>query len=161
MSGLPPSVTVVVQPPPVVAVSLQTAQGPAGPASQELPAVAVSTSRALAAADNGRVLQVSHGVTLSLPAGLPAGFSVRLLMTLPQVLAGGVLLVRAASGVRLNDVDGGEMAVRRVADSVWAPWSAWLQREAAGDSYSLTAAAASVDESFDAAPLTLFSIGVN
>lgn len=129
----------VTTPAPIVA-TLQVGQGPAGAPGAggvQLPPLVVSSSRALVASDAGRVLQLSHNVTLTIPAGLPSNFACQLLMPAAQVWAGGLCSVDPDPSVLIN---GGTavIEVERLVGSS-SPWLAWLQRESAANAYSLIA----------------------
>jgi hypothetical protein len=105
----------------------------------------VSSSRAVSADDSGNVLQCNHGVTLTIPAGLPAGFGVRLLVPAAQVWAGGVVSLSLGSGVSLNGSSASTWTATRTVGST-APWMAWLQRETAADTYSMVLIGAELAE---------------
>ena len=156
MSGC--DITVVVQTPPPLTLVVQPAAAPAdGPGM--LPPLVCASSRALTAADSGRVLQLVHGITLTVPAGLPPAFACQLLMPAMQVMAGGVVTLQGATGVVVNGLQG-RLQVRRVANNA-APWMAWLQSESSSGSYACVAIGATVQAEFESAWLTLHSIGVN
>lgn len=154
-----PQMNVTVTPPPALTLVLQSGQGPAGSIAPTLP-IAVTTSRALTASDSGRILQVAHGVQLTIPQGLPAAFACQILMTAPQVWAGGRVLVSPANGVALNGSTGTDWNIERGAGSV-TPWLAWLQHETGADSYSLIVQGAVLVDTAHATYLTLHTIGVN
>jgi hypothetical protein len=107
--------------------------------------VSVTSSRALTAADSGNVLQCNHGITLSIPAGLPAGFGLRLLVPAAQVWAGGVVGLSLGSGVSLNGSSASTWTATRTVGST-APWMAWLQRETAANTFSLVLIGAELEE---------------
>ena len=87
-----PQVAVTVQPPPSITLTMAVGQGPAGVGNGSgLAPLAVTSSRDIASTDAGRVLQCAHGITLTLPAGLPAALALQLLMNANQVQAGGIL----------------------------------------------------------------------
>jgi hypothetical protein len=141
----PPQVAVTVLPPPVIGLQLEVGQGPAGVGGGGGSVTAITTSRALASTDRGNVLQCNHGVTLTIPAGLPAGFGVRLLVPAAQVWAGGVVYLSLGSGVSLNGSSASNWTATRTVGST-APWMAWLQRETAADTYSMVLIGAELAE---------------
>jgi hypothetical protein len=138
-----PAVELVVESP-AVGLEVAVGQGPAGPSSNSV-TIGISSSRALTAADNGNVLQCNHGITLSIPAGLPAGFGLRLLVPAAQVWAGGVVGLSLGSGVSLNGSSASTWTATRTVGST-APWMAWLQRETAANTYSLVLIGADLEE---------------
>lgn len=115
--------------------------GGGGSSAPQLPVV-VASSRALTAADSGRVLQLVNGVTLTVPPGLPPTFAAQLLMPAPQVWAGGVALVAPGDAVSVNGLQQ-SLRIERTPAST-APWLAWLQRESAADTYSVVPLGATV-----------------
>lgn len=139
-----PAVAVQVAAPPVIGLQLAVAQGPAGPGGSGSAApVAVSVSRALTADDAGRMLQLAHGVTVTVPAGLPASFVCQLLCNASQVVAGGSVTLSAAAGASVNGSPAGAWTVERAVGST-APWMGWLQHETGADAYSLVVIGATV-----------------
>lgn len=144
----------LIAPPPVQRTKLFVAggSGTGGPSTPQLPVV-VASSRALTAADSDRVLQLVNGVTLTVPPGLPPTFSAQLLMPAPQVWAGGVAIVAPGAAVSVNGLQQ-SLRIERTPAST-APWFAWLQRESAGDAYSVVPLGATVAPALPANLLTL------
>lgn len=131
---------------------------PVSSASARRP-LAVPASRALASSDGSRVLQCVHGITLTLPAGLGDTFAPQILMPAAQVWAGGVLNLALANGVTVNGATTNWRIERTPGSAL--PWMAWLQRETATNTYSLTVIGASLTTFDETAFLTLHSVGVN
>lgn len=142
----PPQVAMTVQPPPSVTLTLAVGQGPAGVGNGSgLAPLAVSSSRDIASTDAGRVLQCAHGITLTLPADLPAALALQLLMNATQVQAGGILTVTPGAGVTINGYAESSWRIERTVGSA-APWMAWLQHETGSNAYSLLAIGADLTE---------------
>ena len=137
------SLAVTVQPAATIVVDLSVGQGPAGTGTASAAPVAVNTSRAVASSDSGRVLQCASGVTLTVPAGLPAALAAQLLMNATQVLAGGQLSITPDTGVTVNGMSSVRWDIERLSGST-VPWMAWLQHETGSDAYSLVVVGATL-----------------
>jgi len=122
-------------------------QGPAGPPGSggagTLPPLVVDTSRAMTANDAGRVLQVSHGVQITLPNTLAAGWAAPLLCPAAEVAEGGTVAIALDAGVTLNGASTSPRVISPAGDS---PWMAWLQGHATAGVYSLVMIGATVSD---------------
>ena len=87
----------------------------------------VETSRALTALDDGRVLQCTPGITLSVPDGLPAGFAVNILI--PDAAGGTVTLSR--TGTATINGSGSNLSLTLTRPAMWT-----LLRNVAADSFT-------------------------